>query len=167
MAAVAKLAADILPEKVVLLLFVTVTVLSGCVLPTPPLTVTAPNVLMVKLAELALTPLIELKLIGVLAPPPTVKVSPLLIVVAPKVICPVEAPPTVALSVTAIVLLILITPVPPAETVPARLICDGAVAVTPPLNKIKSLESLPSVNAPVLIKVVGLVIMVRALSCKS
>jgi len=69
-------------------------------------------------------PVIVDKVIGVAAPAPTVNVTPSAKVAAPKVICPVDVPPTVEFAVTetgvADVPTKLITPVPAAVTVPAR-----------------------------------------------
>jgi hypothetical protein len=89
----------------------------------------------------------------VAAPTPTVNVVPVAKVVFPKVICPVEVPPTVEVPVIETVPK-LITPVPAAETVPLIVLELGAVAVTPPVNAIVSLPS-PKVTVPVLEKVVA------------
>ncbi len=75
-------------------------------------------------------------------------------VVLPSVIAPVEVPPTVALAVTVTpVVPRLMTAVSAAEIVPAMRLLDGAVAVTPPVNAVLSVASLPSVNVPVLLNV--------------
>ncbi len=125
--------------------------------PTAPLTVTAPVVLIVRLdAAPRAVPVTELRLIGVALPAPTVSVAPSASVAAPSVICPVEAPPIVELPPTATPVLpspSVITPVPAAVTLPFTLMAEGAVATTPPVKAVAS-PPLPSVTEPVLLNVV-------------
>ena len=117
-----------------------------------------PVVLIVKLETvLAAVPVTVDKVIGVAAPAPTVNVTPSAKVAAPKVICPVDVPPTVELPPTLMPVLAspkVITPVPAAVTVPFKLMLLGAVATTPPVNAIVSLP-FPRVTVPVLEKVVA------------
>ena len=114
----------------------TVTVPSGCVVPTAPDTVTIPAVLKVTFALLgSVLPSMEPVVIGVATPVPTVSVFAFSIVAFPSVINPVEVPPTVAVSVTFTgVVPRLITPTPAAVIVPAMFFADGATATTPPVN---------------------------------
>ena len=75
----------------------------------------------------------------------------------PKVICPVDVPPTVELPPTLTPVSAspkVITPVPAAVTVPFKLMLLGAVAITPPVNAIVS-PPFPRVTVPVLEKVVA------------
>ena len=92
------------------------------------------------------------RLIALLIPVPTVSCLPSTNVTAPRVIAPVAAPPTTALSVT-------VTPVSPspkvivlapvvAATVPAILIELGAKASTPAVKVSVSPLSLPKVKLP-------------------
>ena len=149
------------PEKVAPPELVKVTVPMS--VPIAPDTETAPVVFKVKFDALpAAVPVTELKLIGAATPVPTVNVVPSAKVAAPKVICPVEDPPTVELAVTLIGVLRLITPVPAAETVPAKLILEGAVAITPPVKAELSVASLPKVSVPVFAKVVAPAILLFA-----
>ncbi len=139
--------------KIELLELVRVKVFSALVAPSAPLTVIAPVVFNVKLDELAVVVLLtELKLIGVAAPVPTIKVLLSLSVVAPKVICPVDVPPMVVLSRTFTVPKLII-PIPAAEIVPSTLTCEGAVAVTPPINAVVLDAALLIVTEPKLLKV--------------
>ncbi len=122
--------------------------------PIAPLAVIAPKVFNVKLDEFAVVALsIELKLIIFAMPVPTVNVLPLASVVAPKLICPVDVPPMFVVSTT-LTLPRLIMPVPAAEIVPSTLTCEGAVAVTPPVNALVLPVALLRVSAPVLANVV-------------
>ncbi len=93
-----------------------------------------------------------LKLIAFAIPVPIVKVLALVRVVAPKVICPVDVPPMVVLSTT-LTLPRLIMPVPAAEMVPSTLTCEGAVAVTPPINAVVLVAALLIETVPALLKV--------------
>ena len=91
--------------------------------PTAPLTVTAPVVFILRLdVPKSKVPETEDKEIGVAYPAPTVNVTSFAKVAAPKVICPVDVPPTVEFAVT--------------ETgvadVPAKLIAADPIAVTVP-----------------------------------
>ena len=97
------------------------------------------------------------KLIALAIPVPTVKVAPSAKVAAPKVMLPVEVPPTVELAATATPVSAspkVMTPVPAAVTVPFTVIALGAVATTPPVKLMVS-EPLPNVTVPVLAKVVA------------
>ena len=144
------------PEKVVPPEFVMVTVPIS--VPIAPEIVAAPEVFNVKLeAELSAVPVMELMLMGVATPVPTVNVTPFAKVTAPNVICPVDAPPTVAFAETLklAVGVRVITPVPAAETVPAKLIVAGELTTTPPVNAKLSVASLPRVTIPVLENVVA------------
>ena len=58
----------------------------------------------------------------------------------------------------------LMTPVPAAEIVPAKLMLDGAVAVTPAVNALVLPAALPNVNVPVFEKVTALVMVPPPLS---
>ncbi len=132
---------------------VIVNVLSALLPPIAPLTVIAPVVFKLKLDELAVVVLSTvLKLIAAAAPVPIVKVLPLASVVAPKLICPVDVPPMFVVSTT-LTLPRLITPVPAAVIVPCTLICEGVVAVTPPINAVVLLAALLIVTVPLLPKV--------------
>jgi hypothetical protein len=123
--------------------------------PTVPLTLILPVVFNVRLDKLVVAPPVtELKLIGAAVPVPIVNVLLLTIFVAPKVICPVEVPPTVVLAVTLIGELRLITPVPAADIVPAIFTCEAAVAVIPPVNAFVLVFTAPIVIVPVLPSVV-------------
>ncbi len=86
-------------------------------------------------------------------PVPIVKVLPLVSAVAPKLICPVDVPPMFVVSTT-LTLPRLIMPVPAAEIVPSTLTCEGAVAVTPPVNAVVLPVALLRVSEPVLANVV-------------
>ena len=125
--------------------------------PIAPETVTAPAVLMVRLEALPLaTPETVVMLIGVDAPAPTVNVLPSETVIAPMVIWPVEAPPTVESPVTETPVLLspnVMTAVPAADTVPFTVTLLGAVAITPPVKAIVS-PPLPKAKVPVFAKVV-------------
>ena len=125
--------------------------------PTAPLTVTAPVVLIVRLETVPLSvPVTVDKVIDVAAPAPTVNVAPSARVAAPKVICPVDVPPTVELPPTLTPVSEspkVITPDPAAVTVPFKLILLGAVATTPPVNAVAS-PPFPRVTVPVLENVV-------------
>ena len=126
--------------------------------PMAPPTVTAPVVLIVRLEAVPLAvPVTVDKLIAFAIPVPIVKVAPSAKVAAPKVMLPVEVPPTVVLAVTATGAPKFRTPVPAAVIVPAKLIPLGAVAVKPPVNA-KVPPLVPNVRAPVLLKVTALVI---------
>ena len=117
---------------------------------------TAPAVLSVRLEDKPpAVPITVDKVIGVTAPAPTVNVTLSAKVAAPKVIAPVDVPPTVESPdiVTALVPK-LITPVPAAVIVPLIIFELGAVAVTPPVNAIVS-PPFPKVTVPVLEKVVA------------
>ena len=126
--------------------------------PTAPLTVAAPVVLIVKLDAVPLAvPVTEDKLNVFALPVPTVRVTPSAKVAAPKVIFPVDVPPTVELPPTLIPVLAspkVITPVPAAVTVPFKLMLLGAVATTPPVNAIAS-PPFPNVTVPELLNVVA------------
>ena len=126
--------------------------------PTAPLTVTAPVVLMVRLEDTPpAVPVTAARLIGVAAPVPTVSVVLSAIVAVPMVIWPVEVPPTVELPPTATPVPAsprVMTPVPAAVTLPLRLMLEGAVATTPPV-KFRVSPLLPRVTVPVLAKVVA------------
>ena len=127
--------------------------------PTAPLTVTAPVVLIVRLETVPLSvPVTVDKEIGVAAPAPTVNVTPSDKVAAPIVICPVDAPPIVEVPVIETVPK-LITPVPAALTVPLIVLELGDVAVTPPVNAVVPTK----VRVPVLEKVTAFVIVPPAL----
>ena len=106
--------------------------------PTAPLTVTAPVVLIVKLEAVPLAvPVTEDKLNVFALPVPTVKVTPSAKVAAPNVIFPVDVPPTVEFPETVTpVVPKLITPVPAAVIVQLIVLELGAVAVTPPVNAV-------------------------------
>ena len=124
--------------------------------PTAPLTVTVPVVFNVKLEDEPFNvPVTEDKLNVFALPVPTVRVTPSAKVAAPKVIAPVDVPPTVESpeTVTALVPK-LITPVPAAVIVPLIIFELGAVAVTPPVNAVVS-PPFPRVTVPVLEKVVA------------
>lgn len=123
----------------------------------PPI-VTAPVVLMVRFEALPLAvPVTEERLMALAMPVPIVKVAPSARVAAPKVMLPVEAPPTVELPPIVTPVLLspkVITPVPAAVTVPLTVMALGAVATIPPVKFIVS-EPLPKVTVPVLAKVVA------------
>ena len=147
-------AASTVLEKVVPPDWVMVTVPIS--VPTAPLIVTAPMVLIVRFELVPLAvPVTDERLKVFAIPVPTVSVTPSAKVAAPKVICPVEVPPTVELpdTVTPDVPK-LMTPVPAAVIVPLIVLLLGAVAVTPPVKLIVSLP-LPNVTLPVLEKVVA------------
>ena len=133
--------------------------------PTAPVTLTAAVVFSVRFD--AVPPAVPLTLpsvSGVAAPVPTVRVLLSARVALPSVIWPVEAPPTVASSVTlTAVVPRLMTAVPAALMVPAMFFDDGAVAVTPPVNARLSAAASPSVSVPVLRKLTALVIVPPAL----
>ena len=87
-------------------------------------------------------------------------------VALPNVIWPVDVPPTVAFPVTVTAVVPrLITPVPAALIVPAMLLLDGAVAITPPVNARLSAASFPNVTVPVFANVTAPVIVPPALNC--
>jgi hypothetical protein len=117
-----------------------------------------PVVLIVKLEDKPLAvPVTVDKVIGVPFPAPTVNVTLSAKVAAPKVICPVDVPPTVELPVTLTPVLEsprVITPVPAAVTVPFKLMLLGAIAVTPPVKAVVPAK----VSVPVLEKVAAFVI---------
>jgi len=145
-------AASTVLENVVPPDLVTVTVPIS--VPTAPLTVTAPVVLIVKLeTEFNAVPVTEDKEIGVSAPAPTVNVLLSDKVAAPIVICPVDAPPIVESPVIETVPKV-ITPVPAALTVPLIVLELGAVAITPPVNAVVPAK----VSVPELEKVTAFVI---------
>ena len=124
--------------------------------PTAPLTVAAPVVFIVRLdTPLRAVPETEPKEIGVIAPAPTVNVTSFDKVALPKVICPVDVPPTVEFpeTVTAVVPK-LITPVPAAVIVPLIVFELGDIAVTPPVNVFVPIKA----SVPVLEKVAAFVI---------
>ena len=123
--------------------------------PTAPATVTAPVVLRVRsLTAPAAVPVINPRLMVFAIPVPIVRVTPLAKVAFPKVIAPVDVPPTVEIPDTVTgVLPKLITPVPAAVIFPLMSLLEGAVAVTPPVNARVS-PPLPKVKAPVLLKAV-------------
>ena len=131
-----------------------VTVMVPILVPTAPLTVIAPVVSNVRLAVPLDGPVTVVRLIGVAAPAPKVRL--LFRAIAPVVIWPVEAPPMVEVPPMVKPVLLspsVITPVPAAVTVPFTLTALGAVATTPPVKLIVS-EPLPKVTVPVLAKVV-------------
>ena len=124
--------------------------------PTAPPMVTAPMVFIVKLEDvLPVVPVTDERLKVLAIPVPIVNVTPSASVAAPKVICPVEVPPTVELpdTVTPVVPK-LMTPEPAAVIVPLIVLLLGAVAVTPAVKLIVSLP-LPKVTDPVFEKVVA------------
>ena len=126
--------------------------------PTAPPMVAVPVVLIVILeAVLPAVPVTDERLKVLAIPVPTVSVTPSAKVAAPKVICPIEVPPTVELPPTLIPVLLspnVMTPTPAAVTMPFKLIALGAVAITPPVKLIVS-PSLPKVTVPVFEKVVA------------
>ena len=156
-------AASTVLEKVVPPDWVRVTVPIS--VPTAPLIVAAPVVWMVRLeVEPLSVPVTDERLKVLAIPVPTVKVTPSAKVAAPKVMLPVEVPPTVELPPTLIPVSLspkVMTPVPAAVTIPLRLILLGAVAVTPPVKAMVSLP-FPKVSVPVLEKVTALVIVFDA-----
>ena len=114
-----------------------VTVTVPIVDPTAP-TETTPVVLIVKFGAPP-EPLTVPNVIALPIPVPTVNVVPDAKVAAPKVICPVDVPPTVELPLTLMPVLAsprVITPVLAAVTVPFKLMLLGSVAVTPPVNAV-------------------------------
>ena len=123
--------------------------------PTAPATVTDPNVLRVRLlANPAAVPVIDSRLMILLIPVPTVRVTLSARVAFPIVIAPVDVPPTSDVPPTFTpVVPRLITPVPAAVIVPLMVLPEGAVATTPPVNPIVS-PPLPSVTVPVFPNVV-------------
>ena len=119
--------------------------------PTAPLTVIDPVVSKVKLALPLDGPVMVVRLIGVAAPAPKVRL--LLSAIAPKVIVPVEVPPIVDVPPIVTPVLLspkVITPVPAAVTVPLTVMALGAVAVKPPV-KANVPPLVPKVTVPVLI----------------
>ena len=108
--------------------------------PTAPLTVAAPVVFIVRLdTPLRAVPETEPKEIGVIAPAPTVNVTSFDKIALPKVICPVDVPPTVELPFTLMPVFAsprVIAAVLAAVTVPFKLMLLGSVAVTPPVNAV-------------------------------
>jgi len=100
-------------------------------------TASAPSVLIVKCEALPFAvPATAVRLIGVLAPAPIMRVTPSTKVVLPNVIVPVLAPPTVLLALTVTAVSAspkVITPVPLAAIVPAIDTLLGAVATKPPV----------------------------------
>ena len=123
--------------------------------PTAP-AVTAPKVLRVRLlANPAAVPVIDPRVMILLIPVPTVRVTLSTRVAFPIVIAPVDVPPTSDVPPTFTpVVPRLITPVPAAVIVPLMVLLEGAVATTPPVNPIVSPPS-PSVTVPVFPKVVA------------
>ena len=123
--------------------------------PTTPDTVTAPVVSRVRsLTAPAAVPVIDPRLMVFAIPVPIVRVTPSAKVAFPKVIAPVDVPPTVEFPDTVTgVLPKLITPVPAAVMLPLMVLPEGAVAMTPPV-KARVSPPLPKVKAPVLLKVV-------------
>jgi len=100
----------------------------------------------------------EPKEIGVIAAAPTVNVTSSDKIALPKVICPVDVPPTVEVPVIETVPK-FITPVPAALTVPLIVLELGDVAVTPPVNAFVPTK----VSVPVLEKVAAFVIVLPPL----
>ncbi len=123
--------------KVVPPLSVMVTAFKGLPLePTAPVTPIVPVLFKVRFAVWTVPDsATEAIVIGVAAPAPTVKVSVSVIVVAPKVIWPVEVPPITDDTVDPVTLTApkLMTPVPEAVTVPCTVVVL-AVLVKPPVK---------------------------------
>ena len=133
-----------------------VTVTLSISVPMAPFTATAP-VLLKATFDLAPpdTPPIAPVVIDEALPAPSVSVLPSLIVTFAKVMAPLDVPPMMAVSVTvAVPPLRLITPMPWALIVPAMLRLVGAVAITPPVNAVLSVESSPICRLPTLLNVV-------------
>ena len=137
----------------------TVLILPAAPLPMAPLLVMAPWVLTVRVSEAPPSvPDTEARDTVRLEPAPTTRSTPLFRVVAARVMVPVEAPPKVASSVTVMALVPkLKTPVPAVLMLPAILLEDGAVAVTPLVKVVVSAAALPMVKVPILAKVTALV----------
>jgi len=124
--------------------------------PILPLTLMVAVLFKVRSAVLALVASsTELRLIGEATPVPIVKVLASAMVVAPKVIAPVEVPPMLVSAVTATGLFKSITPVPAAVIVPATEILDCVVAVTPPVKAVLEPARLLIVKLPVLLKLLA------------
>ena len=124
--------------------------------PIAPFKITAPVDVTVRLLTAPdAVPVTEPRVIAFAIPVPTKRVNPLAKVAFPKVMAPVDVPPTVVgpPTVTEVVPR-LITPVPAAVIVPLMALLEGAVAATPPVKLIVS-PPFPRVSVPVLLKVVG------------
>ncbi len=130
-------------------------------------TVTAPVVLIVRFdTVLPAVPAIDDRLIAFAIPVPKVNVTPSASVVAPKVMVPVELPPTVVFADTLTGVVPKFSTPLEAAIVPAKVFTLGAVAVKPPLN-VNVPPLAPSVKVPVLLKVTALVMVpVVALSAR-
>lgn len=127
--------------------------------PIAPFKITAPVDVTVRLLTApAAVPLTDPKVIAFAIPVPTVRVTPLAKVAFPKVMAPVDVPPTVVVPPTVTeVVPRLITPVTAAVMVPLMALLEGAVAVTPPVKARASAVGnppSPKVKIPVLLKVV-------------
>ncbi len=121
-------------------------------------TVTAPVVLIVRFdTVLPAVPAIDDRLIAFAIPVPKVNVTPSASVVAPKVMVPVELPPTVVFADTLTGVVPKFSTPLEAAIVPAKVFTLGAVAVKPPV-KLKVPLLAPKVKVPVLLKVTALVI---------
>ncbi len=128
--------------------------------PTAPATVTAPVVLMVKLLDVPdAVPVTAAILIVLAMPVPTVSVTPSSRMALPRVIVPVDVPPTKPLADLMFIAVSesprVIIPMPAAVTVPMRLIAEGLVAMMPPVKLKTSEPALPKVSEPLLPKVVS------------
>ena len=123
-------------------------------------TETIPVVLIIKLAVPLAGPVIEVIVSALAIPVPMVSIVPVAKVIAPTVIAPVELPPmrVVAVVVSAAAPK-LITPVPLAAIVPAKLILLGAVATNPPVY-VWVPNADPKAKVPVLRKETALVMVV-------
>ena len=127
--------------------------------PMAPAAATTPVVLIIRFDAVPLVvPVTASRLMAFAIPVPTVNVALSANVASPKSINPVAAPPMFAVAVTATGVLespnmIVLAPVV-AIIVPAILRALGAVAVSPAVKVVLSLEALPMVNVPVLLKVV-------------
>ena len=127
--------------------------------PTAPATVTAPVVLRIKLLERGeAVPVTAAMLIVLAMPVPTVRVTLSSRMALPRVMVPVEAPPTAPLPLFTLSGVSesprVMIPAPAAVTVPIRLIAEGAVAIMPPVKLKVSVPTLPKVSEPLLPKVV-------------
>ena len=127
--------------------------------PIAPATVTAPVVLMVKLLDPGeANPVTAARLIVLAMPVPTVRVTLSSRMALPRVMVPVEAPPTKPLPSLMVIAVPesprVIIPAPAAVIVPLRLIAEGLVAMMPPVKLKTSEPTFPKVSKPLLPKVV-------------
>ena len=100
-------------------------------------------------------------------PVPTVSVTPLSRMALPRLMLPVEVPPTAAPPFFTFSSVFesprVITLVPAAATFPMRLIAEGAVAMMPPVKLKVSVPASPKVIEPPLPKVVKPAMLLLAL----